>query len=141
MTTTAQSKKLQTILYVEDEPDIRTIGEMILVDLGNYDVQSCQSGAEALRSVENRVPDLILLDVMMPHMDGPTTMTHLRNLPQSAQVPVVFMTAKIAPHEIRQYQELGAVGVIAKPFDPLSLIKQLEEIWRTIHAETRQHTK
>mgnify|MGYP000890552849 CR=1 FL=1 len=118
------------VLYVDDETDIRTIVEFALEDEEGLTIQLCASGAEALVRVESYQPDIILLDVMMPSMDGPTTLQHLRNKPCCANTPVVFVTAKVQPHEVAHFKELGAVAVIAKPFDPMTLAEQVWQIWR-----------
>ncbi|UTF60250.1 response regulator [Gilvimarinus sp. DA14] len=122
-------QKLEWILYVEDEPDIRAIAELALEEIGGYRLLSCASGAEALAAVQEQTPDLLLLDVMMPGMDGPETLHKLRELPQLGKVPAVFMTAKVQPSETAEYLALGAVDVIAKPFDPLTLASQIQDIW------------
>ncbi|HQV22068.1 MAG TPA: response regulator [Agitococcus sp.] len=118
------------VLYVDDEPDIRTIVEFALEDEEGLTIQLCASGAEALTRVESYQPDIILLDVMMPSMDGPTTLQHLRTKPCCVNMPVVFVTAKVQPHEVAHFKQLGAVAVIAKPFDPMTLAEQVWAIWR-----------
>lgn len=120
---------LQRILYVEDEPDIRTVAKLALEMVGGYTVKICASGDEALREAANFAPDMILLDVMMPGMDGPTTLKALREQPALAQVPVAFMTAKVQPAEVAYFRSLGARDVIAKPFDPMALAAQVRAIW------------
>jgi CheY-like chemotaxis protein len=84
-------------------------------------VRSCASGTDALSAVAHWVPDLILLDVMMPIMDGPATLARLRETPAAAHIPVVFMTARAQTRELEHFRSLGAAGVIAKPFDPMTL--------------------
>ena len=121
---------IQRILYIEDEPDIRTIAKVALEALGGFSVATCSSGPEAVAQAAALAPDLILLDVMMPGMDGPATLQALRALPQTAQTPVIFMTAKVQAGEIQQYKSLGALDVIAKPFDPMTLSEQISEIWQ-----------
>ncbi|MDO3384720.1 response regulator [Gilvimarinus sp. SDUM040013] len=128
--------QLQTILYVEDEPDIRAIAELALETVGGYTLVSCSSGREALAAAKSEVPDLILLDVMMPEMDGPETLRQLRELKSMAGVPAVFMTAKVQPSEVAEYLALGAVDVIAKPFDPLTLAEQINKIWLSAKPNT-----
>lgn len=123
------SQTLEKILYVEDDPDIQTIALMVLETISGFKVKPCSSGAEALAAAETFKPDLILLDVMMPGMDGPATLSELRKFPQLVNTPVVFMTAKVQPQEVQGYLDLGAVGVIAKPFDPMTLTQQLNSIW------------
>jgi two-component system, OmpR family, response regulator len=122
---------LRTILYVEDDPDIREVVTMALEVVGGFQVSVASSGRDALVAVEGSIPDLILLDVMMPDMDGPTTLAHLRERPELAAVPVVFITAKVQTTEIEYFKSLGAVDVIAKPFDPVMLASQVQAIWDT----------
>ena len=92
------------------------------------------SGREALLAADSSTPDLILLDVMMPGMDGPTTLEHLRTRPELADTPVIFITAKVQANEIEYFKSLGAVDVIAKPFDPVTLASQVQAIWDTAKA-------
>jgi CheY-like chemotaxis protein len=109
------------VLHVDDEPDIR---EVVALSLGldpAFSVRSCASGGEALAAAVNWSPDMILCDVMMPVMDGPATLARLRECPQTADIPVVFMTARAQTRELEHFRSLGAAGVIAKPFDPLAL--------------------
>lgn len=120
---------LQRILYVEDEPDIQTVAKMALEMVGGFEVKVCSSGEEALLEAEAYAPELVLLDVMMPGMDGPTTLKGLREMAALKDVPVVFMTAKIQPAEVEEYKALGALGVIPKPFDPMTLAREVKEIW------------
>ncbi len=120
---------LQNILYVEDEPDIQAVAQVALEMGGGLTLKVCSSGREALETVRTFIPDLILLDVMMPGMDGPTTMRELRKLPNLEHTPVVFMTAKVQPGEVSEYLALGARGVIAKPFDPMKLADEVRAIW------------
>lgn len=108
------------VLYVEDEPDIREVAEFALEDEG-FELFPCASGQEALTKAQGLEVDLILMDVMMPGMDGPTTLRQLRLLPNMAGTPVIFMTAKVQSTEVAAYQEAGALGVIAKPFDAMTL--------------------
>jgi len=121
--------KLTRVLYVEDEPDIQVVARLALEVLGGFTVEICSSGDEALRRAPVFQPQLILLDVMMPGMDGPTALGKLRELPQFAATPVIFMTAKIQPGEVAGYKELGALDVIPKPFDPMTLASKVQEIW------------
>ncbi|MFO8003474.1 response regulator [Thioalkalivibrio sp.] len=122
--------ELKRILYVEDEPDIQAVAELALETVGGFTVKTCASGEEAVGHAEGFAPDLILLDVMMPGMDGPTTLEALRGIPALAEVPVAFMTAKVQPSEIEHYKSLGARDVIAKPFDPMTLSDQVRRIWQ-----------
>jgi CheY-like chemotaxis protein len=109
------------ILVVDDEPDIR---EVLDVSLGldrEFKMRGCASGADALVMAAEWSPTLILLDVMMPLMDGPATLANLRKNPRTVHIPVVFLTARTQTDEIAQYISLGAHGVLSKPFDPMTL--------------------
>jgi two-component system OmpR family response regulator len=123
------SRPLQRILLVEDESDIRTIACMALEAVGGYKVLACASGQEAIRMAPESGADLILLDVMMPGLDGPSTLRELRKIPETAATPVVFMTAKVQPAEVAQYLALGALDVVAKPFDPMAVAADIQRIW------------
>lgn len=123
------NKELKSILYVEDEPDIREIAKIAMEMVGGFSVIMCACGEDALKKAEGATPDLLLLDVMMPGMDGPTTLKALRRLPALAQTPVIFMTAKIQPKEVEEYKAMGALDVIPKPFDPMMLAQTLRDIW------------
>ena len=123
------SKILKRILYVEDEPDIRLIAQMALEAVGGFTVIVCASGPEALSAAPASRADLLLLDVMMPGMDGPSTLKALRELPATADTPVIFMTAKVQAAEVAAYKALGAIDVIPKPFDPMELSGQIQRIW------------
>lgn len=124
------AKALKRILCVEDEADIRTVAEMALAAVGGFELLLCASGAEAIDKAAAFAPDLMLLDVMMPGMDGPDTLKALRRLPGLATVPAVFLTAKALPSEVARYKKLGALDVIAKPFDPMTLADHVRRIWR-----------
>jgi diguanylate cyclase (GGDEF)-like protein len=119
------------ILYIEDELDIRQVATFALETVGGFVVEACSSGEQALRTLAQFKPDLILLDVMMPGMDGPTTLQKLRALPESDGVPAVFMTAKVQPREIAELKSIGALEVIPKPFDPMTLSQTISDIWTT----------
>ncbi len=120
---------LQRILVVEDDADIQAVVRMALEMVGGYTVEICAGGRSALGIVETFNPDLILLDVMMPDMDGPTVLEHLRAQPATARLPIVFMTAKAQAHEVAAYRAMGAFAVISKPFDPMTLSAQLANIY------------
>ena len=111
------------VLYVDDEPDIREIAEMSLSLDPGFDVRTAGSGAEALELAGEWQPDIILLDVMMPLMDGPAVLVRLREL--HIATPVVFVTARAQRSEMQSFATLDAKGVIAKPFDPVSLAAQV----------------
>lgn len=125
---------LHRILCVEDDPDIQAIIAIALGELGGFDVVTCSSGPEALERLPDLAPQFVLLDVMMPGMDGMATLEALRALPAGAEVPVAFMTAKAQRHEIDHYRQAGAVGVIVKPFDPIGLADQVRALWQEAQA-------
>jgi len=122
---------LSRILYVEDQPDIRLVAKMALEAVGGFTVIACASGPEALSCAPGAMADLLLLDVMMPGMDGPGLLKSLREMPATANTPVIFMTAKVQASEVAHYMGLGALEVIAKPFDPMELSAQIRRIWET----------
>ena len=120
---------LQRILLLEDETDIRSIATHALTMLGGFQVLACASGREALDWALTFRPQLFLFDVMLPELDGPATLEALRRLPQLADTPVVFMTTLTQPRDQFRYRQLGALGFIAKPFDPIGLPQQLRTLW------------
>ena len=126
------------VLLVEDDPDIRAIACFALRSVGGLSVEACASGSEAIAKAKHFLPELVLLDVMMPEMDGPETLRALRGLPQAAAIPIVFMTARVQPHEIEEYRRAGACDVILKPFEASQLPELLQEIWSRIHGEAER---
>ena len=126
--------ELKRILHVEDDPSIQAVAKVALEAVGGFEVLSCAGGQEALDQVLGFAPHFILLDVMMPGMDGPQTLERLRELVDIGEVPVVFMTAKVQPGEVAQYRSLGARDVIIKPFDPMQLAAQVRQIWGLRHG-------
>ena len=121
--------ELKKILYVEDEPDIQMIARVALENVGGFELLVCSSGAEAVEKAAAFGPDMFLLDVMMQGMDGPTTLAELRKIPQLANTPVMFMTAKVQPQEVEFLKSLNVAEVIAKPFDPMGLANNIRESW------------
>jgi CheY-like chemotaxis protein len=113
------------LLHVEDEPDIREVVEMSLALDPGITLKSCAGGADALIAAADWEPDVILMDVMMPGMDGVETLTQLRENARTAKIPVVFMTARVQTSEVEHFLSLGAAGVIPKPFDPMTLAAAL----------------
>jgi two-component system OmpR family response regulator len=109
------------ILHVDDEPDIREVVELSLGLDPDFMLKGCGCGTEALAAAAEWQPDMILLDVMMPVMDGPATLVRLRQNAMTASIPVIFMTARAQAREVDRFRSLGAVGVIPKPFDPMTL--------------------
>jgi CheY-like chemotaxis protein len=122
---------LQSLLYVDDDPDIREIVQMSLGLDGTVRVSTSPGGEHALATMRSDRPDLVVLDVMMPGMDGPEVLRRMRADPALRDVPVIFMTAKANPQEIARFHELPALGVIAKPFDPMALSSQVRALWNT----------
>ena len=129
---------LKKLTYVEDEPDIRTIAEIALTQIGGFELQTCESGREALDRAPDFKPDLILLDVMMPGLDGVETYMHMRRDPALANTPIIFMTAKVQSHETAHYRRIGAIGVISKPFDPMHLSDDIRAIWEEAQGESHE---
>lgn len=127
--------QLKTILYVDDEPDIREVVELSLGLAADLSIHTCDSGLRALDIIPQVSPDLVLLDVMMPGLDGPATLQRMRADTRLSHIPVVFMTAKAMPQEVARFREMGAVAVIAKPFDPMALSDQVYAIWEGISRE------
>lgn len=121
--------ELRHVMCVEDEPDIRLVAQIALETVGGLRVSLCPSGTEAHAMALELQPDLIVLDVMMPGLDGPGALKALRDDPRTAGIPAIFMTAKVQPAEIEHLKSLGAIDVVAKPFDPMGLAAQLREIW------------
>lgn len=117
-----------TVMVVDDTPENLTLlGEILMP---HYGVRVASSGTRALVAVRiDPRPDLILLDVMMPGMDGPETLRELRKVTETSNTPVIFMTAKVQSSEIQKYKDMGAVEVIAKPFDPMTLSDQIKSVW------------
>jgi two-component system, OmpR family, response regulator len=120
---------LERVLLVEDDPDISEIAEMALATVGGLNVLACGTGGEALRRVGEFAPQMAVIDVMMPGMDGPSLFQALRARPDTRAMPIVFMTAKVQPEEMARWRALGAADIVAKPFDPMKLADRLREIW------------
>lgn len=121
---------LERVMHVEDDESIRAVAEIALTDVAGFTLLSCDSGSAALAQVEAFAPQLILLDVMMPDMDGLQTLAALRQIPALAKTPVVFMTAKIQQAEKQRYLDAGAVGIIEKPFEPMELGDTLSQLYQ-----------
>jgi len=113
------------ILIVDDEDDIREVAQMSLEMVAGWEVIPARSGDEGVRLAAEHRPDAILLDVMMPGMDGPATAERLRDRPETAEIPVILLTAKVQPADRRRLEALGVAGVLAKPFDPMELAGQI----------------
>ncbi len=121
------SEPLTRVLYIEDEADIRSVAQIALENIGGLNTLCCASGPEGLAAIASFAPQLILLDVMMPGMDGPSVLEKIRH--QYPLIPVVFITAKVQPAEVDQLMALGSIAVITKPFQAITLAEQLKELW------------
>ncbi|MGA2217468.1 MAG: response regulator [Terracidiphilus sp.] len=113
------------ILIIDDEDDIREVAALSLETVAGWDVVTANSGAQGLARAIEHQPDAILLDVMMPGMDGPTTFRELRKNPATAKIPVVLLTAKVQSNDQRRFADLGVEAILLKPFDPLTLSTQI----------------
>lgn len=131
---------LTQVMYVEDEPDIQVVAQIALEDIGGFNLKICSSGTQALQEAVAYAPQIFLLDMMMPDMTGIETMQALHKLPELMSIPVIFMTAKVQSHEVAHYMSLGAIGVIPKPFDAMTLADQIREIWNQheVQANARE---
>jgi two-component system, OmpR family, response regulator len=127
------SASLQKVMLVEDDPDIQFIAKLTLQKLGGYQVYVASNGREALEQLPIFQPQLILLDMMMPEMDGLTVLRRIRTMSEYANVPIVFMTAKAQAHEIEEYKRSGIQDVITKPFEPNALKGRIEKVWQDFH--------
>lgn len=126
-------KPLKKIIYIEDNLDIIAIAKIAIEDIGGFQLECYQSGNEALQNAARFNPDLFIIDVMMPEMDGPNTLLAIRKIPDLEKIPIIFMTAKTQADEIKYYHELGAIGVITKPFDPIQLTEVIKNMWEKNH--------
>jgi two-component system, OmpR family, response regulator len=117
-----------TALVIDDDDDIRLVVKMSLRLIGGLDVIEASSGQEGVDLAMRVRPDIIMLDVMMPGMDGPTVLHQLYNNPLTSGIPVIFLTAKAMPGEIGRLKDLGAVGVLTKPFDPMQLAADVQAL-------------
>jgi CheY-like chemotaxis protein len=122
---------IKKVLLVDDDQNIRFVAQMTLEGLTEWKIIAADSGKAAIEAAPQELPDLIMLDVMMPEMDGPTTFMKLQENPALRGIPVIFMTAKIQTHELETYLQLGAAGVISKPFDPMTLPDEIAKILST----------
>mgnify|MGYP003395154484 CR=1 FL=1 len=133
----APGKSLRKLLCAEDDPDLRLILEAAL-GLGDLEDVMCESGIELLGNLDSCAPDLLLLDVMMPGLDGPATLTELRKRVPPNETPVIFVTARRQASEVRDYLGLGALAVIPKPFDLATLAQRIKDIWREHGGMTQE---
>ena len=119
---------IKRILVVDDEDDIREVAKVSLEMVGGLEVFTACPGSEGIEKAKAELPDAILLDVMMPDMDGPTTFQKIRADAAIQHIPVILLTAKVQANDHRKFADLGVSGVIAKPFDPLSLSAQVAKV-------------
>jgi CheY-like chemotaxis protein len=119
---------IHKVLLIDDEDNIRTVAVLSLSKVGKWSVSAAASGAEGLELARRDRPDVVLVDVMMPNMDGIAVLGRLKEKPETSGIPVIFMTAKVQKREIERYMGLGAAGVIAKPFDPMTLPEEVRKI-------------
>ena len=122
------TQPLRTVVLIEDDPHIQRVARLALERVGGLEVQIASSGEGGIELVSRSQPDLVLLDVMMPGMDGLTTLAGLRERPETRLIPVVFLTAKVQRKEVDRLMASGAIGVIQKPFDPMTLAEQVRAI-------------
>lgn len=125
-----QNKELKKIFVVEDDVDIQFIIEMALVEFGGFDVVVCPDGNTLFNTLKDSQPDLILLDVMLPDDDGPTIITKLKADPAYADIPVIFATARVRDKDVQSYLDLGAIGVLSKPYEVELLCDQIQEMYQ-----------
>jgi len=121
--------ELRKILHAEDDPDIREIAKISLEMIGEFELLQCNDGFEAIKKAEFFAPDMLLMDVMMPGLDGPDAVEKLRRNTAFEKTPVVFVTAKATKDEVGLLEERFSAKVITKPFDPVSLPEQLRDLW------------
>ena len=116
------------ILLIDDEDDLREVTALSLQTVAGWEVSSASSGRVGMEMARAEAPDAILLDVMMPDQDGPSTLLKLRRDEATAHIPVIFLTAKIQPKELERLRAIGSAGILSKPFDPLRLASQVSEL-------------
>lgn len=122
-------KDLNHIFCVDDEDDILEVVKLSLEAIGGFTVSTCSGSQNCISAIENAQPNLVILDVMMPNMDGPTTLGLIKKNDKINKIPVIFMTAKVQQSEIDEYLSMGVVGVVSKPFDPMTLPDEIRAIW------------
>jgi CheY-like chemotaxis protein len=122
------TKPVHRILIIDDEDDIREVAALSLEATAGWEVLTASSGREGIATAEREKPEAILMDVMMPEMDGPTTFKQLQANPATASIPVVLLTAKVQGADQRRFAGLGVAAVLVKPFDPLTLAAQISKV-------------
>jgi CheY-like chemotaxis protein len=124
-----KERSLRRILLLEDDPDIQDVTTILLSDIAGFEVRAFGSATEGIEAAPAFAPDLILLDVMMPGLDGQGAFAAFRQMPATATTPVIFMTACVGPRDMAEYRRLGSLGVIPKPFDPDTLAETIRGMW------------
>jgi CheY-like chemotaxis protein len=127
---------MHRILLIDDEDDIRAVAALTLEATAGWDVLTASSGAEGILTATAEQPEAILMDVMMPEMDGPTTFREMQKRPETANIPVILLTAKVQGVDQRRFTDLGVAAVLFKPFDPLTLAQQIAQVlnWEAVPA-------
>jgi two-component system OmpR family response regulator len=133
--TEERTSTLQRILIVDDDPDILAIAQFALEQVGGFTVAICNSGHEALGLAPMWRPDLIILDLMMPEMDGWQTLTALRSIPAMLTTPVMILSATIHPDTIALNRGMRVIGSITKPFDPMTFSQEIHALWHSYHSQ------
>ena len=116
---------MRRILIIDDEDDIREVAALSLESVAGWEIITARSGAEGIEKAKEEKPDAILMDVMMPAMDGPTTFREMQKVPEISAIPVILLTAKVQGVDQRRFAGLGVTAVLFKPFDPLTLADQM----------------
>jgi CheY-like chemotaxis protein len=127
---------MHRILLIDDEDDIRAVTSLTLEATAGWEVLTANSGASGIQTAMEEHPDAIVMDVMMPEMDGPTTFREMQKSPEISHIPVILLTAKVQGVDQRRFADLGVVGVLFKPFDPMTLAQQIATVlhWGTVAA-------
>ncbi|MFT6423564.1 MAG: DNA-binding response OmpR family regulator [Thalassolituus sp.] len=124
-------------MYIEDEPDIRAVAEIALRQVAGFEVKICENGYEGIEAIHSFNPQLVLLDVMMPNLDGPQILKKIHAMPEFQNTPMIFITAKAQTEEIDKLKKLGALDVITKPFNPMTIGNDIRIIWQRYHESKR----
>jgi CheY-like chemotaxis protein len=133
----ARAHALKNILYIDDDRDILSLARLALEKIGGFHVETCSSGSKGIAVAEATQPDMIMLDVMMPGIDGPSLLRNLKKHERFSGTPVVFMTARVQSAELDKYASLGAAGIIPKPFNPVTLPDELRSLWESYKENIR----
>jgi len=126
---------LQRILLADDEPDILEISRIALETVGGYEVAVCESGTRFLQLVVEFDPDLVIIDALMPDMNGLEVLAAMRRIEGFEETPAVFLTGLVLERDLRELRQSGAVDVVTKPFDPMALPQRIQGIWKALDAE------